>query len=260
MSNEKVSDSELDAALAGEPVSPVEVSATETPEETPKALEVPEETTETAAAGADEHRESSRLGRKVRDLTDNMTAVTSTLERLTTMLTKEEATTAVPAEPVDEDMPLTLGEVKKYMAAEEQRKVAAVDQYNTSFVQFLAESSKDMAEEDIDNVMGEIEKLAVGNYTGDATRDAALCLSKVLLKANQSKGSANPLKGGGTTGPTGLSGSGKTESRPAPKFKLDQDCLDLIAGTGMSDEDVEKTLKGPADPRLAAGTMRMNDL
>lgn len=235
MANE-VNDSALDAAA--EEVA-VEEEAVETVEEetVETADEVVEEDEDTARVNAEvEHKESSRLGRRLSAMEERMDAFLNQAERLVTP--RDEI-----VEEIDPDMPVTLKEVEAYINRKEETKRTGRVNYESAYVRSVAKLSDGEDGEFADKVMDEMEANFNTEYSIDGGRDAEVNWLKasnaVLRQGSQKK---NPLKGKKPKGALGVGGADVVTTREFQIPELDDAAKHLLANSNLTDEQVERAL------------------
>lgn len=251
MSETIVSDSELDAAIEEE-VATEDTAAEETTEETheeekeeegAEEKEGEEETAETGdKAGdtsAEEHKTSSRLGRKVKNLEDRLAEAISNLEK-----------SPEPKEELDfddENASVSLKDVRTIIAKakkdEEDTKVA----YNNTYLQTAISLSESEEEEFANTVLDEMDANFNTLYSNDPARDAEtnyLKAQNAVLRKSQNKGKDNPLKGKKPKAALGVTGGDNNTQSTFKMPVLDEHAQDLIKHSDFTEQDIRDALEG----------------
>ena len=182
------------AALEAEAAAEETTETTATDETTEQvATEEVTETTEETTEAEDDHSEKSRLGRKVKRQEETLTALTSKIDSLADLITKnltpkQEAALEEEFElseyPSGEELmafkKFTIEQAKKaaksVLADERAEATTKAQQYEGTYLKLMADMTT--AEDDDDTVSGEIKTLLVSEdkrfnakHTGDATKD-----------------------------------------------------------------------------------------
>lgn len=228
--SDHVDDSALDAAA--EVVATEEEAVEETHEEVIEDVVETEE--EVKAKG--EHKESSRLGRRLSAIEERMDVFLSQAEKLVTP--KDEA-----IEEIDPDMPVTLKEVEAYLGRKEETRRNGRVNYESAYVRSVAGLAEGEDSDFANRIMDEMESNYNAEYSKDGGRDAEINWLKasnaVLKKGTQKK---NPLTGPKTKAPLGVGGADTNTERGYTRPKLDAATEDLIARSNFSDEQLERAL------------------
>uniref|UniRef100_A0A6M3KZ82 Uncharacterized protein n=1 Tax=viral metagenome TaxID=1070528 RepID=A0A6M3KZ82_9ZZZZ len=246
-----VTDAELDAAAAGKTLE-------EKPVEEKPAEELKPEKTAAEIAAEEEHRERSRLGRKLakveEELLEQRKQTNELMELLRTQMPRKE-----------EDKPnipeyiTTPQELEQYLEYRDQTKMKKQQEYHGLYRKTVfGFKVNDNAE-----IHAEILKEMDANFntipTGNPIIDAELNYNKAArayyakLAATKKVEKQIPLKGGESEVPTGLSGTSRVNAKEAALPKLDsvaQEYVDYLRSKGKKEEEitafVKSTLEGEA--------------
>jgi len=266
MTEESVSHDDLDAAwenaqpseevAAEEPVEEIKEKADEETEELPESGEEselsesgePEETelpAEPELPGEPEdNAERSKLGRKVQYLETELTRAIETINEL--------KTPAVPVEEeLDEDAPVTRGDIEKIIEKREAVKAQQVNAYSEMYNQDLVRLGLELEEKEHLAVLNAAEKIKNPSRTGNPTIDAQANFLKAqnsILK-KQIKDNAkpkNPLDKNKDTEPENLGGGAetKTKTKSHRMPKLDESAKSFVKSMGWDSEKVNEVLSG----------------
>lgn len=238
--SDKVSDSELDDAIeeevATEDAAAGEEETNEKKEEE-GAEEEKEEVEETGKSeeAAEEHKVSSRLGRKVKNLEDRIAAYES-VERQ-----KE------PVEELDseDETSVSMKDVRVLIAKAKKEDEETKTAYNNTYLQTAISLSEHEDEEFANTVLDEMDTNFNTLYSDDPTKDAEMNYLKAqnaVLRKTQNKGKENPLKGDKPKAALGVTG-GDTNTQSTFKMpKLDEHAQDLIKHSNFTEEDIRDAL------------------
>ena len=234
--------------------------------------EPPADTDETPKGDPEEHKERTKLGRKVAKLEDTLSQV---LEQNRILLEKLTSGTPQPAEPseaqeeeyLDLSNPETL---RKFLANEEHRRASQAQpetgQYQSGYLTSLQtwqKSATEGEEYDPEDVK-EINKLLTDTKSpfnvkrsANPSTDFDVNLAKATAHHYKAKATAKPAKEnpleknreGKPKAPLGVGGESKTEVPKAAKpVELDEYSKAMVKRYGWSEEEVAKA--------LASGTRR----
>lgn len=257
-------------------VPPVEPKAEETPQEPvveskeePAATETPVEPQE----DPDEHKERTKLGRKVAKLEDTIGKLLEQnavlIEKLTTP--QPQQVQPVPQEVEQEYVDLSTPEgLRQFMAQERERERLAVyndkAQYNIGYVSQVKEwTAKATEAEDADAL--EINKLLTGEtpfnvrHSSDPKADFVLNLSRAEAHYYKQKAKTPapekkaPLMNDKPRAPLSVGGESKSDAgnANAKPLKLSPAALEFAKSQGWSDEEVQKTLSTPIQNSFMRG-------
>jgi hypothetical protein len=227
-----------------EPVVPVEEPISETP---------PEQLT---------HEESSRLGRKVAELSNKM-VTREDLDAILKKLENLQAPTSPQFAPVTPD-PFTkaeqeeisditdVKELDSYLDRREQRKAREAEQQVATYRQGYIKSLQDFSNGLDKDTFNEVFQVMKGKYndvlSGDPVRDCAVNFAQAVKEvsvAQLKKTSTNPFdKNLGVTPVTPTTPSIVTNTTSVEMPQLDPIAAEFVKRVGMSADVVKKTLEG----------------
>lgn len=256
MPDEPVSQEELSAA-ADEGLNPDEPQADETqlaegeevgkeePAEEPIQDPIPDEPVD--------NTERSNLGRKVAAQGETLSRIEETLAELQAGQRRDVDPVRDPLEDVDDDTPLTKGEVKQMIENAERKKAEKNDKYVNGYRNTLAVLARGVDPEFHQVVVNKMMADHNVKHSDDAVMDARLnyanAKADVLGELATKK---SPFARKAADGQN-LGGSATTTNAPQvnkPKVKLDpyaQDFVDTLKRQGkMTDEEIAEALEGDA--------------
>ena len=232
-----VGDEELDSAAQTTEEEEVKV---EPKKETKKQPEPEEE---------EDHRERSKLGRKVKQLEDVIQQQNERMEMLMNKLEK-------PHSPVEEeDVP---EDVAKWFAAYERKKGTEQQRYSQGYLKSFWVEGKNDRENDpelYDEIYKEMATNFNVRYSNDPSMDAAINYGKaaraVLKKQTASVKSKPNVKADKPQASTSLDVKSRSVPEPSEDEDLDPEAREFVKKIGMSRESVREALKGPGPAHLS---------
>lgn len=250
-----VSDADLDAAFQEFMGDNLEVQSTETIETTvePKVEQI-------------SHPESSRLGRKVRYMEDNMvskrefTELNSKLDRLFETVSRKPEVPEYDEygqevqKPVDIDK--LVDERIAHNKQEEQRRIMESKQsYQNNYVKNLRELINEIDDPVIARQVFKKMTEEGGDCNQKLSDDAASDCSKNFIRAIKSV--STPFSGKrGSSVPTGISATSTNKEPTKTLPKLDPEAEEFARAMGMSEEDIMSALDGEIPTRLKGTKQR----
>ncbi len=236
---EPVGDEELDSAAQTTEEEVVKVEKKET-----KKIEPEDE---------EEHRERSKLGRKVKQLED---VIQQQNERMEMLMAKLE--TPASTNPYEDEI-LTEEDWKKYRAIR-KKETEEQTKYSQGYIRnFYAEGKKDREgnPELYDEVYNEMAVNFNIRYSNDPSMDAALNYAKakaaVLAKKTASPKLKPNLKGGDKPqASTNIDVKSRAAPEPSEEIELDDEAKEFVRKVGMKTESIREALKGEAPAHLSA--------
>ena len=242
-----VTDAELNAAAEGKTTE--EKVVEELPKEEPKPQ--PIEKTPEEVAAEEEHKERSRLGRKLAKVEEELLEQRKQTNELMELLRTQLVPKPQEEKPNLPEYISTPQELDQYLEYREQEKFKKQQQYNQSY----ARNVMGFKTNDPD-IHSEILKEMDANFraipTGDPILDAEINYSKAKaayyakLASTRKVEKEVPLRGGKEEVPTGLSGSSRVVIKESPLPKLDsvaQEYVDYLRSKGMKEDDINKFVK-----------------
>ena len=269
---ENVSDEALTAALEGTDEPAVEPTA-ENSDPVVEEVETVEEVVDEEPTKEEplSHGESSRMGRKLKRLQEEVAAgnqrheeTMAQMASLTAAIANQNNGPVTPevdayGDPITDETTLTRGDLGNFLKEYEAKKVATSQQYENDFIGALAEQTEGMDDATLELVAAEVEKAGNQYYTGKASVDAGKSLNRalqVVMKKNVEN--KNPLKGPRSGAATGLSGSEVVKGKEVAAPVLSPDELALVSSSNLTEDEVKAALTGDASPALSGGRRRMN--
>ena len=254
---DKISHEDLDAAAQAAEETSAEESVSEESGENEEVKEEESKENGEKEQVEDEslvlHKESSKLGRKVKGISEELEELKSMMRQ---MMEKRERDRD---EQGEDSIVATREDVINVIREQERVKEEKRQQYNKAAEKAIIDLGMTLD----DDEFVEVYKIAQKNWkakTGNAAIDAELnynaalssYLSGKIKKPGPSK-PANPLEK--NTGKESKNLGGSSESKVKVKEKvmpeLDDYAKDFVARTGMSEESVIKALDGPAPTYLS---------
>ena len=236
------SDKDKELEKAGEGKSEGELAAAAAAEEAEKVRLEEEQK-------AEEHKERSELGRKVKGIESRLdTELFAVNDKLDQLLAKDVEDIE---EEGDDEIPQSKKELDEYMEKKFQaRERASKDtdtKYNTDYQTAIGQFSE---EEDYGEICKELEANFNIRKSDNGDVDGQLNYLKASKSFYKKKASGkddkpNPLKGKGNDLPLGTPPGGDEEiDKEEAMPKLDAYAQDYMKKTGMSEESVKKAMKG----------------
>ena len=247
-----VTDADLDAAAEGK--------TTEKKDEEKEVKAEPKiqlEKTPEELAAEEEHKERSRLGRKVakfeEELLEQRRHTNELMELLRAQMTKKEPEES-PNLPAYINTPEDL---EKYLEHRETKKVKQHQDYHEGYAKTVfGFKSSETKPGDAPEIHAEILKEMDANFrnipTGNPNIDAEINYSKAKaayyakLSASKKVEREVPLKGGKEEVPTGLSGASRVVGKETVLPKLDsvaQEYVDYLRSKGKKEEEITTFIK-----------------
>lgn len=237
-STASVTEAELNAALEGE----VETQT----KEASSTTETQGDDTDASLDGTtnqtdqDDHTDKSRLGRKVKNLSDQMSALMTKMDEYISKPSTESSTTDSTDTIETPEYIATPEDVEKYLQAREQRITQAQKKYQSDYVTEL--NGLKQGNEDIhDQVVAEMmENFNIKRPNNPGMVDAQLNYTQAMRKVLTSNKTANvPVKGDNPSGVT----HGNTNTTVKTEMpKLSADAAEFVRLTGMKAESVRDAL------------------
>jgi hypothetical protein len=259
---EEVAEEEVEEVKEKEP-------AKEEVEEKKEADPVVEEEDE----AKEDHKERTRLGRKVAKHDEMMAAIAQQnaqlLEVISKLVPKAEAEETKEEEPFEGFA--TQADLDAYLDKRERKKAdlanAETVKYQTGYLDAVNSWTEQAKEED-DPDVAEVYKLLVDESEGQqfnvrhsSNPKADFALNLARAQANyyktKAKGTApkkSPLKNDPAKAPLGVAGATKTDVEKSKKtVKLDPEALAFIKASGISEEKAVEYLSSPAPMHMKRG-------
>ena len=198
----------------------------------------------------EDHKERSKLGRKVKYLEDTIQQQNERIEMLLNKLEK-------PPSPVeDEEVP---EDVVRWNAALKRKEAAEQMKYSQGYLKSFWVEGKNDRESDPD-LYDEIYKEMATNfnvrYSNDPSMDAAINYGKaaraVFKKQTASVKSRPNVKADKPQASTSLDVKSRSVPEPSEDMDLDPEAREFVKKIGMSKESIAEALKGETPSHLKA--------
>ena len=253
-----VTDAELDAAAEGKAPEEITEEPKEEPKEEAKAEEQPKpEPTPEEIAAQEEHKERSRLGRKLAKVEEELLEQRKQTNELMQLLRAK----FEPKEEKPPDLPeyiTTPEELEKYLNYRDQQRVQKQQEYHQNYAKTVygfKANDADAHAEILKEMDANFRNIPTGNPLIDAQINYSQAKAAYFSKLAAAKKVERevPVKGGQPEVPTGLSGNSRVTSKSPSLPKLDkvaQEYVDYLRSLGKKEDQIvefiNKTLEGEA--------------
>lgn len=239
MAEDQVSEEELEPVEGGQE-SPAEGEETKSEGEEVIPEEVSEE--EEVVPEEPDHDEKSRLGRRVKRMEDGFETLIGKIDNFLDIQKPQ-----VQEEEIDEDMPLTYGDLNSYLDTREKSRVNEDRNYFDNYTTALVDLSKDLSDDVAKAVFKEHDEHYIKRANLDPNVAAHInfleaksaVLSKLLVSEPVKH---NPLKGKRVDLPSGTSGGSRMKGKEDTSLGLDEETKSLIKELGLTEEQAKDAL------------------